>query len=328
VLSRIYRRVARQRRLRYEHGTRQQRLGRPVVSVGNLAVGGRGKTPVVAAVAGLLLEAGERPAILSRGYGRTDPTDTPVVVSDGRDILADLPRAGDEPLMLARRLPGCRVVVAPDRYLAGRLAESALDATVHLLDDGFQHLRLARDVDLVIVAAADLAPDARTLPLGRLREGVEALASADAVLLNGATADRLPPGLRAAPFTVHATAGALRSIDGAAAGGGPWFAVAGIAAPERFVEALRRAGHAVVGMRTYRDHHPYTASDVGRIVATARQAGAAGIVTTEKDAVRLLPFRPFPLPMVYLPLTMDVEPAAAFRRWLLDALRTAGNPID
>lgn len=328
MLSRLYQVLARRRRTRLATSGRQKRLARPVISVGNLAVGGRGKTPLVATITRLLLEAGERPAILSRGYGRTEPSDTPVVVSDGQDLLADLARAGDEPLMLARSLPGVVVVVAPDRFLAGQLAETELEATVHVLDDGFQHLGLARALDLVIVSADDLAPAARTLPRGRLREGVEALAAADAVLLDGATPDQLPAGVDAAAFTLRRVTGPLSPVAGALPGPGPLFALAAIAGPKRFVDGLRRAGHTVAGARTFRDHHAYTAAEVASVVAEARRAGAVGIVTTEKDAVRLLPFRPFPLPVVFVPLTMDVEPAADFRRWLLDALRTARDPID
>ncbi len=147
---------------------RQRHLSRPVVSVGNLCAGGSGKTPVVEQIARVLVDRGERPAILTRGYARRRALDGVTVVSDGSKILAGLETAGDEPLMLARALPGVPVLVAADRYLAGRLAERQLGATVHLLDDGFQHLALARDVDLLLVAEEDLTD--RMLPAGRLRE--------------------------------------------------------------------------------------------------------------------------------------------------------------
>src|SRR4029453_15234077 len=144
----------------------------------NLAVGGRGKTPTVACLARWLQEAGERPAILTRGYARTLPQDGVVVVSGPEGLRADLARAGDEPLMLARQLPGVPVLVSSDRYLAGRLAEHHFGVTVHLLDDGFQHLQLDRDLDLVIVSRDDLDPRTRTLPSGRLREKADALIAA------------------------------------------------------------------------------------------------------------------------------------------------------
>ena len=145
LISSFYAAAARRRRERYARRPDLRiRLRRPVVSVGNLAVGGRGKTPLVATLARLLLEAGERPAILSRGYGRTRPEDGVVVVRDPDGIRADLARSGDEPLMLARQLPGVSILVSGDRYLAGRLAEHHFGSTVHVLDDGFQHLQLDR----------------------------------------------------------------------------------------------------------------------------------------------------------------------------------------
>jgi hypothetical protein len=148
-----------------------------VISVGNLAMGGRGKTPLVAYIASLLLEAGERPAILSRGYGRRRVEDGVVVVSDGVRLLADLDRSGDEPLMLARALPGVMVFVSESRTIAAALAGRVFGATVLVLDDGFQHRAIARDVDIVVVTPADL--DDRRAPFGRLRESVSALSRAD-----------------------------------------------------------------------------------------------------------------------------------------------------
>ena len=148
-LSAVYGRAARLRRSWYARRPHaQHRLQSPVISVGNLVVGGSGKTPVVAAVARLLLERGHRPSILSRGYARRDERDGVVVVSDGDRMIASVEASGDEPQMLARALPGVPVLVCPDRYLAGRLAETHFASTVHLLDDGFQHLQLARGTDL------------------------------------------------------------------------------------------------------------------------------------------------------------------------------------
>src|SRR4051812_35187847 len=148
----MYAAVARRRRERYAgRPDLRRRLRRPVISVGNLAVGGRGKTPMVATITRVLLEMGERPAILSRGYARTHYEDGVVVVRDAAGIRSDLGRAGDEPLMLARQLEGAAVLVSSERYLAGRVAEHHLGATVHVLDDGFQHLQLDRDVDILLI---------------------------------------------------------------------------------------------------------------------------------------------------------------------------------
>src|SRR5687768_2753545 len=132
--------VATRRRWFERHPYSRRRLQRPVISIGNLSVGGTGKTPLVALITQWLIDRGERPAVLSRGYGRVDRCDGVVVVSDGDRILADLNRAGDEPLMIARKISVALVLVAEDRYLAGVLAERRLGASVHVLDDGFQHV--------------------------------------------------------------------------------------------------------------------------------------------------------------------------------------------
>ena len=147
---------------------RARRLTRPVISVGNLRVGGSGKTPVVAHLAQLLVERGERPAVLTRGYARVRPKAGVTIVSDGTRVLEDVAASGDEPFMLARALPGVPVLVGADRFASGLLAESQLGVTVHLLDDGFQHVCLARDIDLLLVDEADL--NDHVLPAGRLRE--------------------------------------------------------------------------------------------------------------------------------------------------------------
>jgi tetraacyldisaccharide 4'-kinase len=307
-----------------------------VISVGNLRVGGSGKTPAVACLARLLIEMGERPSILSRGYGRRCAADGVVVVSDGVRVTADLDRSGDEPLMLARSVPGAAVLVAVDRHLAGRLAELRLGATVHLLDDGFQHLPLARDIDLVIVSADDVR-DGRTLPTGRLREPIETARYADALIVPDATED----GARAigdqvgvgVVFIMARHTGPLRPVAAAESvplgAGVSAYAVAGIARPERFFDDVAASGVSVVGTRAFPDHRRYTARDVGQIVAAARAAGAGVVVTTEKDLMRLLPFTPASLPFAWLPLTVSIEPATGFCDWIRERLTRAsagGNP--
>jgi tetraacyldisaccharide 4'-kinase len=329
ALSDLYAAAARRRRERYaRRPDLRRRLHRPVISVGNLAVGGRGKTPTVAFLARLLAQAGERPSILTRGYARTEPDEGVVVVSAPDGLRADLARAGDEPLMLARQLPGVPVLVSSDRYLAGRLAEHHFGVTVHLLDDGFQHLQLDRDIDLVIVSSADLDPEARSLPSGRLREQPDALVAADAVL--AVDRDVELPGLDVPVFTQRRAIGDP-ILAGPAADAGPReapvLAVAGIADPERFMDDLGAAGWIIGGALAFRDHQPYSRRDVDRIWSEAARARAGTVVTTEKDFVRLLPFRPFPVPVAYVPLTMEIEPAPEFRRWIDASLRAARDII-
>jgi tetraacyldisaccharide 4'-kinase len=321
VISDLYAAIVRRRREWYNRRPDlRRRLRRPVISIGNLAVGGRGKTPMVAAVARELLAMGERPAILTRGYRRTRPEDGVVVVRDVAGIRSDLARAGDEPLMLARELDGVSVLVCPDRYLAGRLAEHALAATVHVLDDGFQHLQLDRDVDIVMIGRDDVARP-MTLPTGRLREPLDTLIAADAIV--GADEDVSVESVGVdAPFFRTRRQLRLPSLNGQ-----PVFAVAGIASPPRFFDDLRASGCTLAGTMAFRDHHPYSRADVDRVVAAAHQAGAAVILTTEKDYVRLLRWRPFAMRIERATLTMEPDPLPAFRQWLTGSLRAARDIV-
>jgi tetraacyldisaccharide 4'-kinase len=303
-----------------------------VVSVGNLSLGGRGKTPVVALLARMLVEAGERPAVLTRGYGRQQPEDGVVVVSDGRHLLADVRRSGDEPMMIARDVPGACVLVCDQRAMAGALAERALGATVHILDDGFQHLQLARDVDVVIVSEQDLQD--RAVPMGKLRESPRALDAADCVIVERAFTTKGTMDTKnqiekpswsscASWFELCRAIGEPVSLEPYR----PWtapdrrvVAVAGIAQPGRFFEALTAAGWIVAETVAFGDHHRYSAADLARIAAVAGRANAP-VVTTAKDAMRLLPFRPFPVAIASIPLTVAIEPASLFRDWLFERLR-------
>lgn len=330
TLSGLYGRVARARRAWYQQADRQLRLGRPVISIGNLVVGGSGKTPVVASVAQLLQEAGERPAILSRGYARRSKARV-VVVNDGTGMAVSASEAGDEPCMLARALPEVPLVVCASRYEAGRVAEARFGATVHLLDDGFQHIRLARDIDLLLVSGADL--EEAVLPSGRLREPLDAARDADALLVPGSAADAARVGDVlgvTTTFSLTPSRGALRVL--APFTGGPAstrgtrvVAVAGIARPARFFDDLRVDGFDVAQSFAFRDHHWFTPHDVQVACDAALALGAAGIVTTEKDAVRLEPLLERAaslgsLPWACVPYSVRVEPADRFRTWLLGRL--------
>lgn len=349
VLSASYGRLARLRRSWYErHPQTQRTLDHPVISVGNLSVGGSGKTPVVATLARLLVSMGHRPAILSRGYARRRNVDGVVVVSDGQRVLEPVEHSGDEPQMLARALPGVPVLVCPDRHLAGRLAERQLGCTVLLLDDGFQHLPLGRQVDLLIMPASDL--DDAVLPSGRLREPLDAASSADAILVPGSDEDieRVSVAFDRMPvFRVSNHYGRLRHTHGASedalpySGGGSLdppeklladvpgkslddanllgarvVAVAGIARPARFFDTLRAQGYEVVRELAFPDHHWYTKNDLARVSHAARATGADLIATTAKDAVRLPPQTAWAV----LPITSEIEPADRFAAWLEDRL--------
>jgi tetraacyldisaccharide 4'-kinase len=326
ALSALYGGAAQLRRAWYERvPARARTLAQPVISVGNLVVGGSGKTPVVAALARLLLEKGERPSILSRGYGRRVREDGVLVVSTPERVLEPTARSGDEPQMLARGLPGVPVIVSPNRYLAGALAERRFGCTVHLLDDGYQHLQLQRDIDLLLVSKADL--DEHLLPFGRLREPLAAAAAADALLVTGQDDDveevAAALGKDVAFLIVphYGEAQPVYAVDAPAAGGRRAVAMAAIARPQRFFNAARAEGWDVVRELSFRDHHWFDGRDVANIAAAALDAGADVILTTEKDAMRLREHPACASPVwMYLPMEVVIESARAFRGWLGDRL--------
>ena len=258
-----------------------------------------------------------------------------VVVSDGERVLAAIEESGDEPFMLAQKLPGVPVFVAADRYLSGRLAERRFGCTVHLLDDGFQHVQLRRDVDLLVIARAHL--DERLLPFGALRESVTAARIADALLVAGDEADADAIVTRVGvdtAFQLVAKDVAVRPIGSAdqdvlVPDGTRAVAVAGIARPERFFAALRERGWDVARELAFRDHHWFTARDIHAIHQAAAGAGAHVVITTEKDAVRMESFvarggpdkaRPT---WAVLPLEVVVEPSGRFAAWLAARLAAA-----
>lgn len=328
VLSGLYGTLAARRRRWYEaRPEMRRRLRCPVVSIGSLTVGGSGKTPVAADVAKVLVSIGEHPALLSRGYRRTDPRDGVVVVSVRGAIKSELDQAGDEPLMLASQLADVSVLVSDDRYLAGQLAETHFGATVHLLDDGFQHLSLHRNVDLLVVGDGDLA-DPRTLPGGRLREPVDAAARADALVVEAQDADRARALARRVGVdeSFHFTKTLDRPRDAAdtreteVPHGARVLALAGIAKPQAFVDALRATGYDVVDAVTVSDHHPYSARDLSGITDRVQRLPVDYVMTTEKDLVRLRRFVPLPFRLLWVPLRVSVEPAERFGLWMAERL--------
>jgi tetraacyldisaccharide 4'-kinase len=285
--------VAGARRRLYESGwLRSERVDVPVVSVGNLTWGGTGKTPILESLAAHFEERGRRVGIVSRGYRRSSTG--LVVVSDGAGAVASPSRGGDEPVLLARRHPRAIVVVAERRPKGGREA-IRLGAEILLLDDAFQHLAIARDADVVLVDAADPWGGGFP-PSGRAREAPKALSRADVIVVTRASrgvvsaADGAIPRFTSAPI-FHARfrfAGWLSGGAPALSPAGPAFAFCGIARPESFRATLEEAGGPpLAGFAAFRDHHPYTDDDVRKIEERASRAGAAVLLTTEKDAVKV-----------------------------------------
>ena len=295
----------------------RHRLPVPVLSVGNLVLGGSGKTPMVRHLTELLLAMDLRPAIVSRGYGGTIKEQA-AVVSDGRTLLLSPQQGGDEPAMLSQALPGVPVVIGRRRVHPCRLAIDRLHANVLILDDGFQHLAVRRDLDLVLFDASTLAGDGRVFPGGILREPFSALCRADAVVLTGVTASnrvgaedfaalvrQRHPALPV--FFVSLAAPSLRLSDDAAHQAGPCFAFCGIANPDRFSDTIRSMGLIPRGTLNLPDHVRYSTELLGEICDRATACGATWLLTTAKDAVKLqaLSCR---LPLGVLDITLASSP--------------------
>jgi tetraacyldisaccharide 4'-kinase len=294
-LSAIYGSAVRARNALYDRKIlRARRLEGSVISVGNLSTGGSGKTPFVHLLGELLKARSVKFDILSRGYGR-----------ESRGVLlvdpAGLPQQyGDEPLLLARKLQ-VPVVVGEDRYEAGRFAEAKFGPQIHLLDDGFQHRALARDFDIVLVTPHD-AKD-RLLPAGRLREPLQSLHRADAIVLaSGASPES---------FSLQGKM-VWRVRRGISPGNVPLRPVVfcGIARPQNFVLQLRAANIDPVAEAFYRDHHAYTEKDIGELLDLRQRSVGDGFVTTEKDAVNLGPYLSALDSLAVIPVKMELHDAA------------------
>ncbi len=289
-----------------------RRLERPVVSVGNLSIGGSGKTPFVLLLGDLLKQRGIAFDVLSRGYGRR--TRGVAVVDPGGD-----PRDfGDEPLLIARKLQ-VPVIVGEERFAAGRVAEECFNSRLHLLDDGFQHRALARDFDIVLVTPED-AHD-RLLPAGRLREPLSALARADAVVLtNGAPEDHFPLDGKLV-WRAH------RTIVPSDLPAHP-LAFCAIARPQNFYVQLRNAGVDLAGEASFRDHHQYTEKDIRDLMAAATRAEADGFVTTEKDAINLGGYFSALKPLAVVPVEMALTEAQPAIDVMLEVIaKRRGKPL-
>jgi tetraacyldisaccharide 4'-kinase len=279
-LSSIYEASVWARNRLYDRGIfKARRLAGPVISVGNISVGGSGKTPFVILLGELLKGSGIPFDVLSRGYGRAtrgvlevDPNGSP------RDF-------GDEPILIARRL-GVPVFVGEDRYRAGLLAGKKVGSQLHLLDDGFQHRALARDFDIVLLSPEDLQD--KLLPTGRLREPVSSLHRANAIVVSTefVLTEVLTEGTQSLMLPHKILWRTRRGISLANLPERP-VVFCGIARPEKFVDQLRQAGAAPVATRFYPDHHAYTPADIRQLLELRKRNNAAGFITTEKDAINL-----------------------------------------
>jgi tetraacyldisaccharide 4'-kinase len=329
LLSLPYRSAVNLRNGLYDRRLFQQaRLPCPVISVGNITVGGTGKTPMVILLAKLLREKGRRPAVLSRGYGAR--TKSPVnIVSDGNRILMGWHEAGDEPTLIAHSVPGVPVLTGPRRLLTGRVAIGHLGADVLILDDAFQHRVLYRDLDIVLIDAAHPFGNGRLLPGGPLREHAKSLGRAHLLIRTGDGREPEPPppeipelpsfrGFHRPLGLVEVGTDRLLPVDSLQ--GQKVCAFAGIGRPEAFRRSLNELASEIVSFRPFPDHHPYGPADIDSLRRLAGQTGAERIVTTEKDGVRLADFPDFLTEVSLLRIGMEITPADAFAELIFSRL--------
>jgi len=334
-LSRLYESVVLLRLFLYHHGIfRHHTLGCQVVSVGNMTVGGTGKTPVVETFARELQKEGRRVAVLSRGYKKVEPPwyqkmldriaglesrRPPRVVSDGKRLMLDSAMSGDEPYMLASNLPNVAVLVDRDRVKSGRYAIKKLGCDTLVLDDGFQYLSMKHRLEIVLVDRTNPFGNGRVLPRGILREPVRNLKRADFIFITksqGSDSAELRKQLsalndRAEIIECRHAARHLKNVfsderrDLVFLEGRKVIAVSGIAVPEGFEAELRKRGCEILESRRFADHHRYTQQEIIDIINMGKARGAEAILTTEKDAVRFPKLERRDVPIYFL--RVDIE---------------------
>jgi tetraacyldisaccharide 4'-kinase len=338
----LYGAITRARNSLYEKSVfKSYSLGVLTVSIGNITVGGTGKTPLVALVAEVLAKKGEKVCILTRGYGRNNPNKR-VLVSDGEKILTEVGQAGDEPFELAQKLTGKAVVIADaNRVSAGNWARERFGITCFILDDAFQHRKVRRDLDIICIDATNPFGNEKTLPSGILREPLENLKRADAIVITRANLtkdvlslksqiskynrtcpifvaeNKISNLVKLEEFPTHPQKSlsqtdyrqTLRAADNL-------LAFCALGNPNNFFEQLRQEKFELVSPQKFPDHHFYTQKDIEKIVAQADQSGAKALLTTAKDAVKLKNLK-FEVPCFVVESAMVFDGENDFRDWLL-----------
>ncbi len=339
-LSPLYSAAMKLRALLYQKNIlTSQRLEVPVISVGNLSMGGTGKTPMVIYLGRFLAERGFRPAVVSRGYhGKAKG---PVnIVSDGNQILMQPYEAGDEPVLISTRLPGTVVATGKKRSLVGEEVIRAHDCNLVLMDDGFQHLKLDRDIDLVLFDADHFAGNSRVFPGGELREPVSALHRCDAFIITGVTEYNLgragkceellqerfggKPVYKMSPTYSNfyrydiSPSSINKSVVARSDIPEYLFAFSGIAQADRFYKMAEQQGITLAGRKSFRDHHLYGADDIMNLTHLAIQAGAEGFLSTEKDIVKFSETHHCRFP-IYVPV-LDYASNVALESFIINNL--------
>jgi len=332
--SPLYGAVMKSREFLYQKGIKKSHsLKVPVISVGNLTMGGTGKTPVVAYIASKLLANGFRPAIVSRGYGGAAGNKVNVV-SDGKEVFLDAKAAGDEPCFLGHSLPGVHVLTGIVRILPCRYAVETTNCDILILDDGFQHLAVARDLDLVLFSAASLAGNSRVFPGGDLREPISALNRCSAFVITGITKElkeratkfktlllkRFPdkPVFFASYEAKHAQSLTNKKLHLPSSLPTPLYAFCGIGQPLLFKKTLAAQQIELAGFMPLKDHQPFTPSLLKKINSRAKASGAKALITTEKDLVKIRE-KHFTLPV--FSLQMEVQPENEFTTYLEEQIK-------
>lgn len=334
LLASIYGKIIGLRNLLYDRGVFETfDLGMRTISVGNITAGGTGKTPLVAYIADTLAERSEKVCILTRGYGRKNERQR-VLVSDGKQILADPREAGDEPFELAQKLRGKAIVIADaDRVGAAEWAKRRFGVTAFVLDDGFQHRKVKRDVEIVCIDANDPFGGDKMLPVGRLREPLENLTRADVIVIMRPESDMQYHVLRsdirqlasnAAVFEAKRSIKALVPLEHLfepqqLPTQQPFthrsFAFCGLGNPQIFYTTLKHADIDLPGMRAFGDHHIYSQRDITEVEKEATVAGAECLLTTVKDAVKLKDLK-FQLPCHVVEIDLKFDNPEGFASML------------
>ncbi|HEY6011949.1 MAG TPA: tetraacyldisaccharide 4'-kinase [Nitrospirota bacterium] len=332
VLSVLYGIVIRVRAGLYRlHLFTRRELPCSVISVGNVTLGGTGKTPTVVHVAGLLQKKQRCPAVVSRGYGRENEAEI-MVVSDGLSVLVDTKQGGDEPVLMGLKLPGVPVVVGRKRYRAGQEALQRFHPDAIILDDGFQHVQLKRSLDIVLVDAVNPFGNGKLFPAGILREPVSSLNRAHAVLITnadkvkdfGPLKEIIRRATHAKIFTsrqipvdlVDCCSGETKPLS--VLRGTRVLAFSGIARPASFHALLRSLGADIAGEKTYPDHYDFRKSDLADVFKEAADRSVSMIITTEKDVVRLRKLKPDGIWVLRIELSVTEQ--EAWEEFLLQGL--------